>query len=136
MIKKIFKSRTAPVDIEQNKNKNDSPKSKVYVNLILSITCSILTGYKLIKEVSFWISVRFLLAMVMFLGYTLVYMQRSNMSIAIVCMVNSTAVLELESQHNINSNLSKDTSNAASMNQDVCVSKVSENHSVYRLSKE
>jgi hypothetical protein len=41
---------------------------------------------------SFIISVRFLVAIVAFLGYAVQYIQRIDMSVAIVCMVNNTEV--------------------------------------------
>ena len=40
------------------------------------------------------ISIRFLLAILGFFGYALQYAQKTNMSVAIVCMVNNTAVLQ------------------------------------------
>ena len=50
---------------------------------------------KLFKEPSFWISVRFLLSMLIFFGYCFNYMQKVDMGIAIVCMVNNTALKEM-----------------------------------------
>lgn len=44
---------------------------------------------------SFIISTRFLLAIMIFFGVGFQYMQKIDMGIAIVCMVNSTAVQEL-----------------------------------------
>lgn len=44
------------------------------------------------KPPSFLISVRFLIAIIAFLGYAVQYIQRINMSVAIVCMVNNTAI--------------------------------------------
>ena len=41
---------------------------------------------------SFLISVRFLIALISFLGYAVQYIQRINMSVAIVCMVNNTGL--------------------------------------------
>jgi hypothetical protein len=41
------------------------------------------------------LSVRFLIALISFVGYGLQYMQRVNMSSAIVCMLNNTALREL-----------------------------------------
>ncbi len=43
---------------------------------------------------SFIFSVRFLIAIIAFLGYGVQYIQRVNMSTAIVCMVNHTALKE------------------------------------------
>ena len=47
------------------------------------------------KSPSFFFSVRFLVAIVAFLGYGVLQMQRNITSIAIVCMVNNTALKEL-----------------------------------------
>lgn len=47
-------------------------------------------------EPSLYWSVRFLFSIVMAVCYIVVYLFRSNMSLAIVCMVNSTALLEIE----------------------------------------
>jgi hypothetical protein len=44
------------------------------------------------KPPSFLISVRFLVALIAFLGYAVQYIQRIDMSVAIVCMVNNTAL--------------------------------------------
>ncbi|CAF0884906.1 unnamed protein product [Brachionus calyciflorus] len=44
------------------------------------------------KKPSFIFSVRFLMAFVMFFGFCLNYMQKIDMSIAIVCMINNTAL--------------------------------------------
>ena len=40
----------------------------------------------------FWISVRFLIAVLAFFGYAVQYMQRINISVAMICMVNNTAL--------------------------------------------
>ena len=44
------------------------------------------------KEAPFWISWRFTLSIIGFLGFVHVYAQRVGMSVAIVCMVNQTAL--------------------------------------------
>lgn len=46
------------------------------------------------KEPSFLLSIRFLLSMVIFFGYCFNYMQKVDMGIAIVCMINNTALKE------------------------------------------
>lgn len=46
---------------------------------------------------SFVFSIRFLTAIIAFLGYGVQYIQRVNMSTAIVCMLNNTALKELKS---------------------------------------
>ncbi len=43
---------------------------------------------------SFILSVRFLIAIIAFLGYGVQYIQRVNMSTAIVCMLNHTTIKE------------------------------------------
>lgn len=48
------------------------------------------------KEPSLYWSVRFLFSVIMGLCYLVIYMQRTNMSFAIVCMVNSTAIVNSE----------------------------------------
>ena len=41
---------------------------------------------------SFLLSIRFLLALIAFLAYATQYTQKINMSVAIVCMINNTAL--------------------------------------------
>jgi hypothetical protein len=48
----------------------------------------------LFKETRLLLSIRFLLAILLFFGYAIQYTQKINMSVAIVCMVNNTALLE------------------------------------------
>jgi hypothetical protein len=43
---------------------------------------------------SFLISIRFLLAIIAFSAYAIQYTQKINMSVAIVCMINNTALEE------------------------------------------
>lgn len=43
----------------------------------------------------FWISVRSLMCVMLFFGYCFNYMQKIDMSIAIVCMVNQTALKQM-----------------------------------------
>jgi hypothetical protein len=50
-----------------------------------------------LKGPSLIISVRFLTSITIFFGYCIQYMLKINMSIAIVCMVNNTALRELAS---------------------------------------
>jgi hypothetical protein len=38
-------------------------------------------------------SIRFLIAILLFFGYATQYTQKTNMSVAIVCMINNTALL-------------------------------------------
>ena len=60
---------------------------------------------------TFILSVRFLIAIIAFLGYGVQYIQRVNMSTAIVCMLNHTAIKEqlistsLENDMSLDSNL-------------------------------
>lgn len=44
------------------------------------------------SNVSFYLSVRFLISVVAFVGYCVLNMQRVILSIAIICMVNNTAI--------------------------------------------
>merc|ERR1719223_2037590 len=53
---------------------------------------------------SFVFSVRFLTAIIAFLGYGVQYIQRVNMSTAIVCMLNNTALKELKSANALTPN--------------------------------
>ena len=50
------------------------------------------------KEPSFILSMRFLLAILVFFGYGIQYTQKTGMSVAIVCMVNNTAILLMNNQ--------------------------------------
>lgn len=54
---------------------------------------------------SFFFSVRFIIALISFGGYGLQYMQRVNMSTAIVCMLNNTALAEINSNSELPSSL-------------------------------
>ena len=47
------------------------------------------------SNVSFYFSVRFLISVVAFIGYCVLNMQRVILSIAIICMVNNTAISKL-----------------------------------------
>ncbi len=68
-------------------------KRETKMNKVEPVVTSSLTRQ---KRPSLLISVRFLMAIILGFCYLINYMQRTNMSIAIVCMVNSSAVLELE----------------------------------------
>ena len=57
------------------------------------------------KVPSFVLSIRFMTAVLLFLGYCFQYMAKINLSIGIVCMVNNTALL-LHSTHVVLSNSS------------------------------
>lgn len=72
------------------------------------------------KKPSLIISVRLLMALILGFCYLINYMQRTNMSIAIICMVNSTAVLELEAPEN-------STGSGEELN---CVEEISNEYSV------
>jgi hypothetical protein len=48
---------------------------------------------------------RFLLAVIIFTGVGMQYMQKIDMGIAIVCMVNATAVKNLENHSHVITNL-------------------------------
>jgi hypothetical protein len=50
--------------------------------------------YCFYKEPSFLLSIRFLLSIIIFFGYCFNYMQKVDMGIAIVCMINNTALKE------------------------------------------
>jgi MFS family permease len=56
------------------------------------------------KEPSFLVSVRFLLSFMLFLGIGLQFLQRTNMSIAIVCMVDTTATTDAVAAANTTAN--------------------------------
>lgn len=75
------------------------------------------------KPPSFLISIRFLVAIIAFLGYAVQYIQRINMSVAIVCMINNTALKEMtmESQKLLND--STDLVSRSNLNQTIDVSK-------------
>ena len=47
---------------------------------------------------SFILSVRFLLAIVAFLGYAAQYIQKIDMSVGIVCMVNNTGIKHINEE--------------------------------------
>lgn len=53
------------------------------------------------SEVPWWCSQRMLLAVVGFFGFINLYALRVNMSVAMVCMVNQTALLETSRQENV-----------------------------------
>jgi hypothetical protein len=74
---------------------------------------------------SFVISVRFMMALLAFFGYAVQYIQRIDMSVAIVCMVNNTA---LKMQHSLAQNFTDrielSDSNTAGIDQvDTCMFK-------------
>lgn len=48
------------------------------------------------KTVPFWTSARFALALLGFFGYVVLYALKANLSVAIVCMLNYTAINELK----------------------------------------
>ncbi|XP_025095477.1 uncharacterized transporter slc-17.2-like isoform X2 [Pomacea canaliculata] len=52
------------------------------------------------KEVPFWTSARLCLAVIGFLGFIFVYALRVNLSVAVVCMVNRTAVAAISRDDN------------------------------------
>jgi len=54
------------------------------------------------KQVSFFFSCRFMLAVIGFFMFLHLYAQRISMSLAIVCMLNQTALDELESAQTLN----------------------------------
>ena len=54
------------------------------------------------KQVSFFLSCRFMLAIIGFFVFLHLYAQRIGMSVAIVCMLNQTALDELESLQTAN----------------------------------
>jgi hypothetical protein len=58
------------------------------------------------SPVPFWTSARLGLAVLGFFGFILVYSVRVNLSVAIVCMVNKTAISSTHDSSPINSNLS------------------------------
>lgn len=89
---------------------------------------------------SFYFSVRFLMAILLFIGYCLNYMQKIDLSIAIVCMVNQTALDELKrnetggqfqdikmlnDSHAVNMNMSYLNTTRAPLPGDQCPSEIS-----------
>ena len=54
---------------------------------------------KYIKAPPFLMSVRFLVTIMAFFGYCFEYMLKINLGIAIVCMINNTALHEQNFQH-------------------------------------
>ncbi|XP_064600100.1 sialin-like [Liolophura sinensis] len=56
------------------------------------------------KEVPWWTSSRFGLAIIGFLGFINVYALRVNMSVAVVCMVNHTAVRDMHPSNDTSTN--------------------------------
>ena len=65
---------------------------------------------------SFIFSIRFVIALIALFGYAVQYMQRINMSVAIVCMVNSTALTQQKDAADL-SRLAQLGSDAKSLNQ-------------------
>ena len=55
------------------------------------------------SHVSFFFSCRFMLAVIGFFVFLHLYAQRIGMSVAVVCMLNQTALDDLESMHTVNS---------------------------------
>lgn len=76
------------------------------------------------------------MAVFLFFGYCLNYMQKIDMSIAIVCMVNHTA-LEKQVTHNryllLNTSMANSSSNYTLLNNDVCVIKTKSSSNMVKL---
>lgn len=85
------------------------------------------------KNPSFFVSVRFLIAVVAFLGYGVLQMQRTITSIAIVCMVNSTALKEISDlKRNVTTGTySAHTSSNSSTNHPQCQPRQSSSKSTF-----
>jgi MFS family permease len=68
-------------------------KSSIFVNFTNSCTRLNLWSFSYLKQdPSIFLSTRLLLSFVLFLGFVVLYLQRTNMSLAIVCMVNASDV--------------------------------------------
>jgi len=69
----------------------------VYVDFAVSMNADVDNGH-----VSFVFSCRFMLAIIGFFIFLHLYAQRIGMSVAVVCMLNQTALDQLESVHSAN----------------------------------
>ncbi len=85
------------------------------------------------KAPSFFCSVRFVVTIMAFFGYCLQYMLKINLGIAIVCMVNSTALNHMKPTHhiegidaNVSTDLYSDQTNKAA--EVMCLFKESSGH--------
>jgi hypothetical protein len=63
--------------------------------MICFVKLNVINLIFLVKAPSFIISIRFLIAIIAFFGYAVQYIQKINMSVGIVCMVNNTAVKQV-----------------------------------------
>ncbi|CAL1526709.1 unnamed protein product [Lymnaea stagnalis] len=68
------------------------------------------------REVPFWLSSRLALAVIGFLGFINVYAVRVNLSVAIVCMVNHTAIRKLSDVNSTSVRVSSECSASAAEN--------------------
>jgi hypothetical protein len=64
-----------------------------------------------------------MIAIIAFFGYAVQYIQRINMSVAIVCMVNNTAVKQILRSSRVNITNADSILNTSVSNQEVCLFK-------------
>jgi hypothetical protein len=64
-----------------------------------------------------------MIAIIAFFGYAVQYIQRINMSVAIVCMVNNTAIKQMLQSSSANLTNANLISNTSSSNQEMCLFK-------------
>ncbi len=88
-------------------NKKWSQKKKNILNDIFLIQCISFPFPAPREKVPWWTSWRLCLAIIGFLGFVHIYAQRVGMSVAIVCMVNQTAVRMLRSEIEVDLNVSR-----------------------------
>jgi len=64
-----------------------------------------------------------MIAIIAFFGYAVQYIQRINMSVAIVCMVNNTAIKQMRQSSSANLTSASLISNTSTLSQDTCLFK-------------